>query len=124
MAFNYFGISNGEVTSFDGRFFTDYPIGDYLSDAGKIFSVERQRHIMSIIHGEFNLVQCHAHPEKNVLNIVILFSCTGTYYLSIVFCQAMHIWTCRTMYISLFDHGVFSNEMTNYGVLISIALGV
>ena len=98
LAFDYFGISSREVAEFDGRFFTDAPVGDYVSYDGHVFTEERQIEIMSIIH--------------------------GTYYLSIVMCQAVHIWTCRTMFVSIFEHGLFSNEATNVGVPISVAIGL
>merc|ERR1712065_118429 len=65
---------------------------------GHVFTEERQIEIMSIIH--------------------------GTYYLAIVMCQAVHIWTCRTMFVSIFEHGIFSNEATNVGVPISVAIGL
>jgi magnesium-transporting ATPase (P-type) len=97
MAFSYFGITAKEVRELDNRFFSDYPIGDYLADNGKVYTIERQHQIMRVIH--------------------------GTYYLTIVTCQACHIWTCRTMTMSIFEHGVFSNAYTNFGVPISLALG-
>ena len=98
MGFDYFGISSQEVTQFNGRYFGDYPIGVYISDKGEAFTVDRQMQIMKVIH--------------------------ATYYLAIVFCQATHIWTCRTMVVSIFEHGIFTNQATNYGVPISIALGL
>lgn len=97
LAFYYFGISAKEVANFDGRYFSPLPIGPYLGDNGEIYSVERQLQIMRVVH--------------------------GTYYLSMVGCQATHIWTCRTMVESIFDHGVFTNVYTNYAVPIAIALG-
>lgn len=42
----------------------------------------------------------------------------------IVIGQAVHIWTCRTTKISLFQHGIFTNAKTNYAVLIALALGI
>ena len=37
--------------------------------------------------------------------------------------QAAHIWVCRTCTVSIFQHGIFSNRITNYGVVIALLLG-
>jgi magnesium-transporting ATPase (P-type) len=42
----------------------------------------------------------------------------------IVIGQAIHIWTCRTSKISLFQHGVFTNPKTNIAVLVALSLGL
>ena len=37
--------------------------------------------------------------------------------------QAAHIWVCRTTTVSIFQHGIFSNRITNFGVVIALLLG-
>lgn len=37
--------------------------------------------------------------------------------------QAAHIWVCRTTTVSIFQHGIFSNRVTNVGVVIALLLG-
>jgi magnesium-transporting ATPase (P-type) len=54
----------------------------------------------------------------------ILAVAQGSWYLMIVICQAVHIWTCRTTKISIFKHGLFTNSKTNVGVLVALCLGV
>ena len=48
---------------------------------------------------------------------------TGGWYLMIVCGQAAHIWVCRTCTVSIFQHGIFSNKITNFGVVIALLLG-
>ena len=50
-------------------------------------------------------------------------SCLGGWYLMIVCGQAAHIWVCRTTTVSIFQHGIFTNRVTNYGVVIALLLG-
>jgi magnesium-transporting ATPase (P-type) len=45
------------------------------------------------------------------------------YYLMMVCSQAVHVFVCRTTVISIFEHGVFDNLMTDLGVLIALGLG-
>jgi Cation transporting ATPase, C-terminus len=37
--------------------------------------------------------------------------------------QAAHIWVCRTTTVSIFQHGVFTNKITNIGVVVALLLG-
>jgi hypothetical protein len=48
---------------------------------------------------------------------------TGGWYLMIVCGQAAHIWVCRTTTVSIFQHGVFTNKITNIGVGVALLLG-
>lgn len=47
----------------------------------------------------------------------------GGWYLMIVCGQAAHIWVCRTTTVSIFQHGIFGNRVTNFGVFIALGLG-
>lgn len=42
----------------------------------------------------------------------------------IVIGQAVHIWTCRTTKVSLFTHGIFTNQQTNIAVVVAVCLGI
>lgn len=57
--------------------------------------------------------------QKHILAIA-----QGSWYMMIVIGQAVHIWTCRTTKISLFQHGFFSNPKTNMAVIVALALGI
>lgn len=41
----------------------------------------------------------------------------------IVINQAMHVWNIRTTSVSLVEHGMFTNNYTNWGTLGAVALG-
>jgi sodium/potassium-transporting ATPase subunit alpha len=47
----------------------------------------------------------------------------GSYFLMIVINQAMHVWNIRTTSVSLFEHGMFTNNYTNWGTLGAVAIG-
>lgn len=98
LTFMQYGITPQEVLDLRGHFFNDHPAGDYHAWSGQIWTVEQQQHLMAIIH--------------------------GSYFLMLVFGQACHIWVCRTMEVSIFEHGIFTNMTTNIGVLIALALGL
>ena len=53
----------------------------------------------------------------------ILYVVQGGWYLMIVCGQAAHIWVCRTTTVSIFQHGIFTNRITNIGVVIALCLG-
>ena len=61
----------------------------------------------------------HSFP----LHPLLLFHHLGGWYLMIVCGQAAHIWMCRTTTVSIFQHGIFSNRVTNFGVIIALLLG-
>jgi hypothetical protein len=37
------------------------------------------------------------------------------WYVTQVLSQFVHVWLCKTRFVSLFEHGVFNNSMMNYG---------
>lgn len=97
MTFNQAGLTPPEVMSLHGHYFDDKPIGSYHSWTGVLWTIPQQDTLMDKVH--------------------------GAYYLMLVLGQACHIWVCRTMVVSIFEHGIFSNWYTNGGVLIALALG-
>ena len=58
-----------------------------------------------------------------ILLFFLFLAPPGGWYLMIVCGQAAHIWVCRTTTVSIFQHGVFSNKITNIGVVIALLLG-
>eukprot|EP00698_Gefionella_okellyi_P017925 TRINITY_DN5321_c0_g1_i14.p1 TRINITY_DN5321_c0_g1~~TRINITY_DN5321_c0_g1_i14.p1 ORF type:complete len:1000 (-),score=268.16 TRINITY_DN5321_c0_g1_i14:578-3577(-) len=53
--------------------------------------------------------------------LTIAAQAASSWYITLVFSQAFHIWVCRTRRASLFTHGMH-NIVTIFGVLLSIAL--
>lgn len=50
---------------------------------------------------------------------------TSVWYITLIMCQAWHIWVCKTRRVSMFKHpGVIENRTTYYGVFISLAIMV
>eukprot|EP01040_Poterioochromonas_malhamensis_P012360 gene12360-13512_t len=60
--------------------------------------------------------------DKSDQNYILNVVATG-WFMMIWAGQAAHVWTCRTTTVSMFQHGFFGNEVTNYGVLLAIGLG-
>jgi sodium/potassium-transporting ATPase subunit alpha len=54
----------------------------------------------------------------------ILWVVQGTWFLTIVVGQAIHIMTARSNVVSIFKHGVFANKYTNVGVCVAACIGV
>ena len=54
----------------------------------------------------------------------ILYRVQGGWYLMVVCGQAAHIWVCRTTTVSVFEHGLFGNRVTNAGFVIALLLGI
>lgn len=55
--------------------------------------------------------------------LYILWVVQGGWYLMIVCAQAVHLPLCRTSTVSIFEHGLFGNTMSNYGIMIAVLLG-
>lgn len=84
-------------------------------------------HLHSVtLHLPFSLPTLHLSIPLSLLlplPFLLLFHHLGGWYLMIVCGQAAHIWMCRTTTVSIFQHGVFSNRVTNFGVIIALLLG-
>lgn len=99
LTFESFGISVEQIFRNNNRYFN----GDVYNDdviaslTGETLDSSQQSHILSVVQ--------------------------GGWFLMIVCGQATHIWLCRTTTVSVFTHGVFSNRVTNVGVLVAIGLG-
>ena len=46
----------------------------------------------------------------------------SAWYLTIVLCQAGHVWVCKTRLNSIFDHPMFRNYMTAVGVVVAVLI--
>jgi sodium/potassium-transporting ATPase subunit alpha len=52
----------------------------------------------------------------------ILQSIFSGWYLMIVIGQVSHLFQCRTSYLSIFEHGVFRNKVSNFGAVLAVCL--
>ena len=98
--FNFYGVTAHDLFANNNKCFPQVDGNQFVTHdgSGRVYNQADQEHIMLIIQ--------------------------GAYYLMIVTCQAGHVWVCRTCTVSIFDHGVFSNTLTNYGVVIALLLGI
>jgi sodium/potassium-transporting ATPase subunit alpha len=46
----------------------------------------------------------------------------AAYYGTLVACQALHVWTCKTRLVSIFAHGLLSNALTAPGVAMALII--
>ncbi|MEW5308972.1 MAG: hypothetical protein WDW38_000890 [Sanguina aurantia] len=63
--------------------------------------------------------ECITYTGEQQLDI--WFQSGAAWYLTLVLCQGWNIYLCKTRRASLFTHGPFTNMVTTYGLLISIA---
>jgi magnesium-transporting ATPase (P-type) len=85
------------VDNNDGDYFVTDPVGDFTTSSGTVYDSTEQTYILGVVQ--------------------------AGYYLMIVCAQACHVFVCRTSLISVFEHGIFDNWITDVGVLIAVALG-
>jgi sodium/potassium-transporting ATPase subunit alpha len=96
--FAIYGISARDLFIMDNQYFNYQDNPTYTSpSSGKTYTDGEQQDILAMVQ--------------------------GTWFLMIVCGQAAHGITCRTTTISIFTHGIFSNKMMNYGVVIALCLG-
>ncbi len=98
-AFAFYGVTAQDLFSNNNKFFPPPDNSHFCTSdgSGRCYSRNEQMRILRIVQ--------------------------GAWYLMIVCGQAAHVWVCRTDTVSIFSHGVFSNKVTNYGVVIAILLG-
>jgi sodium/potassium-transporting ATPase subunit alpha len=98
-AFAWYGVSAHDLFSNNNKFFPTPDDKDFVTTdgSGRVYNSHDQKHILRVVQ--------------------------GAWYLMIVCGQAAHVWVCRTDTVSIFEHGVFSNRMTCYGVVAAILLG-
>lgn len=98
-AFSHFGVSPQDVMSSDNRYFPQESDDQvFISDSGEHMGHRDQLHVLQSVQ--------------------------TAWFLTIVIGQAAHVWVCRTTTVSIFKHGFFSNSVTNYGVVVAIAMAV
>lgn len=99
--FQYYGVSASDLFSTNNNYFpnTDDATHQFYATDGtrRVYNSKEQTHILWVAQ--------------------------GGWYLMIVCGQAAHIWVCRTATMSIFEHGIFTNRVTNYGVVIALLLG-
>jgi len=97
LTFQHYSISATDLFAMNNRFFPSVDDHVYFASNGDHYDKKDQDDILAKVQ--------------------------TAWYLMIVAGQAAHVWMARTSIISVFEHGFFTNEVTNYGVLIAIALG-
>jgi sodium/potassium-transporting ATPase subunit alpha len=97
-AFSRYGVSAQELFANNNKYFP-YTSYDFVTHdgSGRVYNKKDQNYILAVIQ-------------------------TG-WFMMIWVGQAAHVWTCRTNTVSIFEHGFFSNTVTNYGVVLAILLG-
>ncbi len=95
--FDSFGIPFSALTLVSNNYFNSSPTGPFTY-GNTVYSVSDQ--------------------------LKILATAQASWFLAIVVGQAVHIWTCRTIRISIFQTGFCTNIRTTIGVLIAISLGI
>jgi len=98
MVFQYHGVSAHDLATTNNKYFVANPDHSFITHKGDEISPHDQEHILAIAQ--------------------------GAWYLTVVICQAVHIWTCRTSTISIFSHGIFGNMKTNISFIVALGLGV
>ena len=89
------GLGMSEIFSLAPTYFDSSTTTEYLSEAGRIYSVEEQ--------------------------LVILNTASTAWYVTCVMGQFFNIWMCKTRQQSFITHG-WRNSMTNYGVIIEVTI--
>jgi magnesium-transporting ATPase (P-type) len=98
--FSFYGVSAADLFANNNKYFPSVDDESYFhttDGSGRSFSPREQKHILAVVQ--------------------------GSWYLMIVVGQACNIWLCRTCATSIFEHGVFTNFKTNYGVALALSLG-
>jgi sodium/potassium-transporting ATPase subunit alpha len=54
--------------------------------------------------------------------VYIIDHVQSAWFLFIVVGQFFHIWNCRTRFVSIFEHGLFTNKYTNIGVVLEVII--
>ena len=97
--FAFYGVSASDLFANDNKFFPseDDEYFHTTDGSGRILSPSEQDHVLAVVQ--------------------------GTWFLMIVVGQALNVWMCRTSLTSIFEHGLFTNSKTNYGVAFAVSLG-
>lgn len=99
LAFQFYGLSASDVVNTNNSYFPAAPDSNdiYKTSDGRVYDEGKQNHILFVVQ--------------------------AAWYMGIVVGQASHVFVCRTSTVSIFEHGVFTNNITNIGVVVAIALG-
>lgn len=109
LTFGLYGVTPEQLFANNNTYFTGssdqnnfYPKGSVSSQTGfntntQFFTSDEQNNILAVVQ--------------------------GSWFLMIVCGQASHVWVCRTCTVSIFEHGLLKNRVTNFGVVIAIGLG-
>lgn len=95
--FQFYDIPSDAIWTNNNKYFP-LEYGNFVTPSGKVYDEKDQQHILNVVR-------------------------TG-WFLMIVAGQAVHLWCARTSTVSIFEHGVFSNKVANYGFVIALLLGI
>lgn len=98
MVFKHYGVSAYDLANLHNNYFTSSPIGVYTSSSGEVFDEHEQRHVLAVAQ--------------------------GSWFLTMVICQAIHLMICRSSSSYVWEHGLFGNSRANMAFFIALGLGV
>lgn len=116
--FGRYGVKPDELFSSFNKYFpsaSEDEIFVTTDGSGRSYGHNEQNHILYHVQGgmHLSLALDDRVDDKGMIG----------WYLMIVCGQAVHILLCRTTTVSIFEHGLFTNRVTNAGILIAILLG-
>jgi magnesium-transporting ATPase (P-type) len=98
LVLDQYELTFADFAKSNNDYFTTDPSKDYVSIDGRVYSKNTQTQILETVQ--------------------------ASWYLTIVICQAVNVWCCKSRISSLYDHGMFANKYCNIGVVIAIILGI
>jgi sodium/potassium-transporting ATPase subunit alpha len=109
LVFKYYGMSSGSL--FNTPYFTGvgdnpmptFPGCETLDNAEGPYTVGNV---------------CYDGHDQNE----ILYQAQTAYYAMLVSCQVFHVWFCKTRNLNVWEHGLFRNEFTIWGVALEICI--
>lgn len=112
LVLNYYGVRAGSL--FNTKFYKQSE-----SDDMAVFSPNCIREIDGNSGGPYHWDDiCYTRHAQDE----VLFQAQTCYYAILTSAQVFHVWYCKTRNLSIFQHGLFRNEFTIWGVAIEICL--
>jgi sodium/potassium-transporting ATPase subunit alpha len=99
LAFRHYGVSATDLFQNNNKYFpyTSYNFVTH-DGSGRVYDKHDQNYILAVVQ-------------------------TG-WYIMIWSGQLAHLFVCRTTTVSIFEHGLFTNKIANYGVFTAMCLGI
>lgn len=96
--FAFYGVTASEVIQTNNKYFIAPATDQYESDSGDIYTASDQEHVLRVVQ--------------------------SSYFLTIIICQAFHVWTVRHSHHSVFSFTLLSNRLTIVGVVVAVCVGL